>query len=182
MRNYPVNRLGWLNFIIVIWLALCVGGCSERIPPEVLQLQPESLSLRRLQTRRFDTRDEREILLACSGVLQDLGFNLDESETRVGLIVGSKHRDATDTGQVIGSVLMAALLGAEVPYDSEQKIRASIVTRPVDKQINVRITFQRLVWNNKRILWKVESLEDEKLYQEFFEKLSKSVFLQAQQI
>ena len=177
-----MRRRYLLKVFVLVCAALLLCSCAERIPPEVLQLRPESLALRRLQTRRFDTRNEREILLACSGVLQDLGFNLDESETKVGLIVGSKNRDASDTGQIIGSVLMAALLGAEVPYDSEQKIRASIVTRPVDKQINVRITFQRLVWNNKRILWKVESLEDEKLYQDFFEKLSKAVFLQAQQI
>ncbi len=180
--NLIMRRVRWQRFVFLMCVAIMAWGCAERIPPEVLQLRPESLGLRRLQTRRFDTRNEKEILLACAGVLQDLGFNLDESETSVGLIVGSKNRDATDHGQVIGSVLMAALLGADVPYDSEQKIRASIVTRPVDKQMNVRITFQRMVWNNKRILWKVESLEDEKLYQEFFDKLSKAVFLQAQQI
>ena len=71
----------------------------------------------------------QELLSAAAGVLQDLGFNIDESETKLGVIVASKDRSAVTATQVAGAVAMA-LLGAYMPVDKTQKIRVSLVTRP----------------------------------------------------
>jgi hypothetical protein len=60
-----------------------VAGCEQTIPKDALQLSPESLAQRQAQTRRFDTADEAMLLSASAAVLQDLGFNLDESETKL---------------------------------------------------------------------------------------------------
>jgi len=46
----------------------------------------------------------------------------------------------------------------------------------------VRATFQRVVWNSYGQLNRLEGLKDPELYKQFFEKLSKSVFLEAQKI
>ncbi len=162
-----------------------VAGCEQTIPKDALQLSPESLAQRQAQTRRFDTADEAMLLSASAAVLQDLGFNLDESETELGLVVASKDRDATETGQIIGSILIAALIGASVPIDKIQKIRASLVTRPFGEsgdKTAVRVTFQRVVWNTAGQVSKSEALTEPELYQEFFSKLSKSVFLEAHEI
>lgn len=164
---------------------LVVAGCQQKIPKEALQLTQESLAQRQAQTRRFDTTDEAMLLSASAAVLQDLGFNLDESETKLGLVVASKNRDATEAGQVIGAILIAALIGARVPIDKTQKLRASLVTKPFGEtgdQMSVRVTFQRTVWNNQGRVSKTEALTEPELYQEFFSKLSKSVFLEAQKI
>jgi hypothetical protein len=73
--------------------------------------------------------------------------------------------------------------GEEVPHDVEQKIRASVVTKRLGPHsCTVRITFQRTVWNNRGEISKAESLEEPELYQEFFSKLSKSVFLTAHSV
>jgi hypothetical protein len=160
-------------------------ACQQAIPPEALQLSAESLGQRQLQTRRYETRDEEKILLASAGVLQDLGFTLDESETKLGLIVASKDRDATEVGQIVAAIFIAALTGAAVPTDEKQKIRVSLVTRShgeEGKSMAVRVTFQRIVWNTQGRISRIETLEDSKLYQEFFAKLSKSVFLEAHKI
>jgi hypothetical protein len=174
-------------------LSLCVllvlpyvGSCaSNRIPKDALTLKPEALSTRQLQTRRMDTAKEAELLKAVVGVLQDTGFNLEESETQLGVLVGSKERDATDGGQVAGAILISALFGTEALYDDNQRIRASVVTRPSadnSGSLLVRVTFQRLVWNNHGVLWKLETIDDKEIYIEFFDKLSKSVFLEAHEI
>ncbi len=163
-------------------MAFALTACVQGIPEDALQLSPESLQRRQLQSRYFDTRDETAILVASAGVLQDLGFNLDESETDLGLIVGSKKRDAREAGQMVGAVMMAILFGAEVAVDKEQKIRASLVTKPSGERngrVSVRITFQRIVWNDRGEVSRVEGIEDPQIYREFFDKLSKSVFLQA---
>lgn len=193
--------------------SICVisilSGCATTIPPEALQMQPDTLANRQIQSRKFDIKSERELLSASASVLQDMGFNLDESQTSLGVIVASKSRDAKDGGQIAGAVLMGILFGAAaVSYDKDQKIRASLVTKPAvtnnpikvelttnagktikfDQQVEassgyvVRVTFQRLVWNQKGIMTKVEGINDPAIYTEFYEKLSKSVFLQAQNV
>ncbi len=162
-----------------------VAGCEQTIPKDALQLSPESLAQRQAQTRRFDTADEAMLLSASAAVLQDLGFNLDESETELGLVVASKDRDATEAGQIIGAVLIAVLTGVSVPVDQRQKIRASLITRPFgesEDKTAVRVTFQRVVWNTSGNVSKSEAMTDPEIYQEFFSKLSKSVFLEAHEI
>ena len=192
--------------------SLCIvrllAGCATQIPPEALQFQPDTLANRQLQSRKYDIKSEKELLSASNNVLQDMGFNLDESNMPLGVIVASKNRDATDSGQIAGAILMAALFRVQTNYDKDQKIRASLVTKPaatnnpiqVDvttrtgKQVKfnqsveapngyvVRVTFQRLVWNQKGVLSKIEGINDPEIYQEFFDKLSKSIFLQAQNV
>jgi len=60
---------------LLLATSLVVTGCAQTIPKEALELRPESLQLRQLQTRSFDTKDEKKLLTAGAGVLQDLGFN-----------------------------------------------------------------------------------------------------------
>ncbi len=118
-------------------------------------------------------------------MLQDLGFGLDESETKLGVIVGSKQRSAYEAGQIAGAIVMGALFGVRTSVDKEQKIRASLVTRPSGKRgkrITVRITFQCMVWNTDGQVSKVEPIDEPKIYQEFLTRLSKSIFLQAHKI
>jgi hypothetical protein len=46
----------------------------------------------------------------------------------------------------------------------------------------VRVTFSRIVWNDSNAVSKAERLEAPEMYQEFFDKLSKSLFLEEQKI
>jgi len=165
--------------------AFLLVGCQQTIPKEALELSVTSLQDRQMQTRRFETKDEEALLASSAGVLQDLGFNLEESETKLGLVVASKERDATEAGQIAGAIVMAALFGVAMPVDQEQKIRVSIASKAVNDDATehaVRVTFQRVVWNDRGQVSKSEMLKDPKMYQEFFEKLSKSVFLEAHSI
>lgn len=112
-----------------------------------------------------------------------MGFNLEESETNLGVVVGSKDRDAVEAGQVAGAVLVALLFRVNMAVDKNQKIRVSLITRQIsDKETAARVTFQRVVWDTKGQVSKTEPLDDPKLYQEFFDKLSQSVFLTAHEI
>jgi hypothetical protein len=163
---------------------LFIAGCQS-IPKDALSLSPEALAERQLQTRKYETKDEAKILAACAGLLQDLGFNLDESETGLGLITASKERSAVNAGQQVAAVLVAVLIGVYTPTDKNQRMRACVVTRPLGENgdyIAVRVTFQRVVWNTQGQVTTCESLTEPNMYQEFFDKLSKSVFLEAQGI
>jgi hypothetical protein len=164
--------------------ALAIAACQQTVPKEALQLSADSLQRRQAQTRVFETTDEAELLSASAALLQDLGFTLDESEVDLGVIVASKNRDATEVGQVVGAVAVAVLFGARMPVDDEQKIRAALVTRKLEERNGyvVRLTMQRIVWDTDGRVSKTEPLDDAQMYQEFFDKLSKSVFLEAQEL
>ena len=175
-------------WLILICLSAFVVACHNRIFEEALTLSPESLKDRKLQTRIFDSIDESEILTASAAVLQDLGFSIDETEVPCGVIVCSRDRDVTETVEVVLSItleILSILAGSptSVPYDQTQKVLASLVTTPVDNQkIAVRITFHHMVWDSDGNITKNEQIHEPQIYQEFFSKLSKSVFLVAHEI
>ena len=124
------------GLIVLLALLVSLSGCAQRIPKDALQLSPESLATRQIQTRTFETSDYSAMLGAAAAVYQDLGFSVDEAEIKLGVIVGSKQRDATSGGQVVGAILVAALTGAATHIDSTQVIRASLVIRELEGSAN----------------------------------------------
>ena len=84
--------------IILLAAMLLMVGCVRNASRDALRLSPESLANRQLQTRRFETGNTDAVLTASNAVLQDLGFNLDETSVELGVVVASKQRDATDGG------------------------------------------------------------------------------------
>ena len=243
------------KYILFVLVAIFCIGCTQKIPKQALEWQSETLADRQVQTRRFDTANNEAMLNAASSVLQDLGFSLDESEYSLGVLVGSKARDATSGAQVAGAILVAALTGAVTAVDSHQVVRVSMVMREindeksknvpsvinqnlspeviagikrdVEKAISsglkskypsevtnkiafqiaentakaltkdlsilastkydsgkstVRVTFQRIIFNNMGQVTRNEQIKDPEVYTQFFEKLSKSVFLEAHSI
>jgi len=177
-RRLSVQKLMLCGFIAVGF----VGGCASQIPKNALAMHSQSLEWRQRSTRRFHTTDEKHILSASAGLLQDMGFIIENSESDRGLIVGSVDLTAVEGGQVTGKVFVFLLLRVDVPIDRNQKVRASIVTHPSGNEIAVRVTFQRIVWNDRNNISKLEPMDYPEMYQEFFEKLSQAVFLEAQQI
>lgn len=175
------------SFTILVVTILVVGCVSP--PPHVFLITPEMLAHRQIETRRYDGIKEADLLSACANVLQDLGFQLENSESRLGVLTVIKQRDAKNAGEIIVSVLVTILSGKPVPYSKDQSIRASLVVRPVnDSNGNalpdshyVRITIQRLVRRTDNSIF-VQTLRDPNLYERFYDKLSKSVFIEAQKI
>jgi len=185
MSKYGKWAIRFSLLLITLFSILIISGCvALKVPPDALKLSPDSIKTRQLQTRSFDTNDEKKILSASAAVLQDLGFTISESESKLGLIVAAKQRTAVDEGQVAVAIAFAILTGKVMDVDKEQSIRVCLVTRPLEKSkaVAVRITFQRVVVNTAGIITKNEAVIDEDIYREFFEKLSQSVFLEANKI
>jgi hypothetical protein len=180
---------------------MAVTGCITRTQPtELFQLTPESAVNRAMQIRMFDTSNERELLSASAAVLQDLGFQIEESVREVGFLRATKERSARERGQdmtrflvAIGSTPLALFRSGPIilPVDLHQKIAASLIARPLNRdstRYEVRIMFYRVVWKGDGTAGesaippgaqRMEMLRDPVLYQTFFAKLSKAVFLEA---
>jgi len=178
------NLFGRAVLASLLLSMLALTGCAS-MPKDAFQLSTTSLEDRQMQSRKFSTLDHKLLLSSGAGVLQDLGYNIDESNVSLGVLTASKKADAKDTGQIIGAVMVALLTGSVTPTDDEQKIRICLVLQESldDPDSSVaRITIQRIIWNTQGKISRVESIKSPELYQAFFEKLSKATFLEANQI
>jgi hypothetical protein len=195
-------------------IALCIPllcatlllGCAQAVikPEDFFKLTPESLKNRALQTRIFETTNEKELLSASAAVLQDLGFQIEESEVEMGILRAAKERSAREFWQEFRRVVIVILSSAGssqggnstqiIPVDLHQQIGATLATRPLegdDSRYTVRIFFHRTLWKgdgqsgNQQIppgAQRMEAIHDGKIYQQFFAKLSKGLFLEAHEI
>lgn len=176
------------KLVITLTAATILAGCVT-LPPNAFVVTQEQLARRQIETRRYDSIKEENLLVASSNVLQDMGFTLENSETKLGFIAANKQRDATNAGEVVGAILIALLGGGATPISKDQNIRVSLIVRPVKATADntpvdshfVRVTFQRIVRRTDNSTF-VETLADKELYEGFFERLSKSVFLEAQKV
>ena len=164
-------------FFSIVFFSGCVSS------QEMLKLSESSLHERQLQTKIFETSKEGELLSASVATLQDLGFNIDEINRDFGVITCSKVRDAREVGQQIGLFFLALFGGAQTleMADHTQIIRATVVTtsKTEEAKSRVRLTVQRVIKNQRGLVTKFETVNDPEIYKSFFEKVSKSIFLEA---
>lgn len=189
----------WLFFL---GFSSLLVGCVSTPPPSAESFfvqTPETAKNRALQTRMFETANEKELLSASAAVLQDLGFQLEECIPDVGVLRAAKERSAREYDQEIYRVLIfcVGLVGQKaiiIPVDLHQQISASLVTSKSQTdatRFSVRVSFYRTIWKGSGNSgdqaippggYRLEMIYDEKIYQQFFAKLSKSVFLEAHKI
>jgi hypothetical protein len=196
-------RPAWLAAAGLVAFTLSSGCVAKTDPATLFQLAPESSAHKAVQTRHFET-DETELLSASAAVLQDLGFQISESVRELGFLRAAKERSAREYGQEItrSLLLFISSLGLVtgsntlilIPVDLHQQINASLVTRPLDAsgtRHEVRILFYRIVWKSDGMSGNqtvppgqqyVQMIRDPVLYQQFFARLSKAVFLEAHKI
>ena len=187
-----IRRLLPAMFSVLV-LPVMLGGCVQPTQPaEFFQLTPESSAHRAMQTRFFDTENDQELLSASAAALQDLGFQVEESVREVGFLRAAKERSAREYGQYRNRffIWLLSLGHVVIPIDLHQKIAASLVTRPINEahsRQEVRIIFYRAVWKgdgqaDRNYIppgeQKMEMIRDPEIYQQFFAKLSKAVFLE----
>ncbi|HXZ97421.1 MAG TPA: hypothetical protein VEG37_10330 [Burkholderiales bacterium] len=174
--------------LVAAFVVISLLGCATSRPDpaaDALVVSPDQLQRRQLETRKYTGVKEADLLAASANLLQDMGFNLEESETNLGLITAGKTRGGAGMGEIIGKAILWSF-GIPIPFDVDQKIRVSLVIRPNPQakaadEFFVRVTFQRAVRNSFEHVSR-ETLKEPELYQKFFERLSKAVFIEGQTI
>ncbi len=149
---------------------------ANRAALEIGAPRPDAAAIRQRQTARFDGVPETRLLVEATQVLQDLGFTIEESAARHGVLAGAKDRDAVETPQVVGQVALTiafALLGARYDpvWDTDQIIRATLSTQQAGARDSVlRVSFERIVTNNKGGT-RVEQLTEPEFSTGFFDRV-----------
>ena len=180
----------WRNALLVVVVVL-IAGCGG-VPKDAFRLPETALEVRQLQTRQFEKVSEIQILSASTGLLQDLGYTIDEIDKNLGVLSASKRANATNSAQVAGRIA-ADVIGCVFTYllrcnnknykktDAIQDIRLTLVVLPLtttESTHTVRVTMQRIVWDRANRISNQSTIHDAEVYQEFFTKLDKSVFLE----
>jgi hypothetical protein len=174
----------------VALLSLVLVGCAaQRLPQDALRLSESSLETRSIQTRNFEAPSENEILAASVAVLQDMGYNLEEIEKPLGVLTASKLSDADSTSEKTGLILLDMLCFAGGSTDctafsgasDSQKITVTLVVLPSlsrKGEFVSRITLQRVVFDKQKRVKYMGVIDNQEIYQQIFEKLAKSIFLE----
>jgi hypothetical protein len=176
---------GW----IVLVQATLAGCATHSIPPEALRLPESSLEIRSVQTRNFSVQSEGTILAASIAVLQDMEYNIDVLEKPLGVVTASKVSDADSSSQKAGLIFLDVLCAAGgsgtcsaySTADDSQKIIVTLVVLPSlakKDEFVARVTLQRAVFDKQSRVKLMETINDPELYQQIFQKLSNSIFLQ----
>jgi hypothetical protein len=182
-----MNAMGRIILVAVI----VVSGC-QTVPKPDLRLTQSALEIRQFQSHKFDATSEQEILMASVGVLQDMDYNIDAVELPLGVLSASKTIDASSGGEMAGLILIELLCamgggscGAMETASESQTIMLTLVVLPTlaeDGSFVTRVTLQRIVWDKQGRAKLRETIDDAEGYQQFFNKLSKSIFLEANSI
>ena len=186
-----IGRASLLGTSLLAVVVLLLGACTT-LPDDAFRLTESALEMREIQTRSYEDVSDIEILSASSAVLQDLGYGIDEIEKELGVLSASKRADARSPVETAGKIaldvvdcLLTFMLGCENDsFDSSkdvQDIKMTLVVFPnlnKDRAYSVRLTMQRVVWARNGELYDQETIIDAAVYQAFFDKLSKTVFLE----
>jgi len=167
-RLYPA-------ILVIAALSACAQDpdAANRAALEIGAPRMNAGAIRARQTAVFENVSEERLLIESTQALQDLGFTIEESAPRYGVLAGSKDRDAIETGQVVGQVALTiafALLGTSynAVYDTDQVIRATLTTQPVGaRDAQLRVSFERIVTTNQGVS-RIEELTEPEFSSGFF--------------
>ena len=177
----------------------CRADQTRPLPMEPLfQLNPTSPEDLAAQTRVYATADREAVLLASAAALQDMGYKLTGGEKEFGLLLGEKTAEVSGAGVahalseaalVTATVILSALIGSDVvtdlPEQVAQTIHVSLLvsepTRGRDRGTEVRISLDRdMHYDHGGII--PDHTELPLVYQEFFDRLSKSIYLEGERL
>ncbi len=184
-----------MHRLLLLLATLALTGC-ETIPRDAFRLSESSLQIREVQTREYAAMTDTEILSASTAVLQDMGYAIDEIEETLGVLSASKRADATDRMKLVGTLAFEGVrcvftfgIACNGKYygelDDVQDIRLTLISRPQldnENDVIVRVTIQRIIWDKKGRLSEQHTVTDSDVYAAFFDRMSKAVFLEREDV
>jgi hypothetical protein len=193
--NRSIVVLSALLAVLVCPVPVQARQTVELSMTPLFQLNPTDPADLVMQSRRFDAGESDVVLNGCLSVLQDMGYSITSGDRQLGLVTAKKRAEVLPPGLdhavaeavlVATTVLLSLLTGqdmvTDLPEQIEQTIFVSLLVSVEDEsQTLVRLSIDRdMRYDNGFII--PDHTELPLIYQEFFEKLSRAVFLEAHQL
>lgn len=166
-----MRRVRLLLGLTAIFAVGCATGAATPVPTQ--------LQIREFQTRTYDTNDVKMVMKAMLNVLQDDGFIVKNAVVDLGLLSAEKQVDIESKGEAF---VAAFFLGAAATWKKACCIDCSANISDFGTQVRVRVNFQMKVLDNKGGILKLEQIQDQKYYQDFFAKVDKGIFIEKEDL
>ena len=161
--------------MLFILLSMIMLGCATTD----VNSQKSQLQIREFQTRTYDTNDTKMVMKAMLNVLQDDGYIVKNAVVDMGLLSAEKSVDVQNNGEAFMLLLFG---GQNAVYKKASIIECSANVSEYGKECRVRVNFQVKIMDNKGGIMKIEQINDEKYYQDFFAKVDKGIFIQKEKL
>ncbi|MBL0690158.1 MAG: hypothetical protein JJV93_00570 [Alphaproteobacteria bacterium] len=138
----------------------------------------DMLSVRSMQTKNIETNSKEEITSIVIGTLQDMDYNVLESDYDLGVIVGQKISPARNLlGKFFNFILY--LLDNEISYDvSVETVITVTIDSVKNKSSRVRVSVAQITIDNFGYITDSVLIKDAVIYQSIFKKISQSSFIE----
>ena len=156
--------------IFSIAVVIILTGCVSAPKTQKTQLQ-----IREFQTRTYPEVDSKIAMKAMLNVLQDDGFIVKNAVPELGLLTATREIDVENKGKAFAA---AFFMGANARWKKNSIIDASCNVSVIKDGCKVRANFQQKILDNKGGIVKIQQIDDQQFYQTFFNKVSKSIFIQ----
>ncbi len=172
--NSSLSRIS----LAITLLLLAEGYASAG--PQRIPVTP--MGVREMQTRSFDNVDTHAAMKAAIDMLQDGGFTIERTDADLGLIVGTQAVVRKPSGglralKYVGAAFTYGLVGL-IPLNKTDELQASVnVTGIDDNSVRVRISIHRRMLDKNGRLKTADPLTEGLLYQDLFELLGRSLFV-----
>lgn len=180
-------RLRFASAGLLLMPLLLVAGCASTAS-QLFTRSEGAPAQHHFQSRQFGTPDEERVLAVCTALLQDMGFQVDEAASNLGVLSASKVRDAnrlTPRERFAVTVVSLGLLAGGYTAPLALFLMGENSAKPVN--IEVGITTRKVGQGGGQVsvgvVFKENSADiaDPAVYQEFFDQLSKALFLEARE-
>jgi len=171
--------------MLVAFALLPLGACASAGGGTAVPRSP--LQQRELESRTYST-DAKALMRAVLAALQDEGFMVRTADAELGLITATRESaqpasEALRVGRKLAIVMtygVAALLPG--PKDKSSVLEATANVAAFGSEARVRINFQLKLLENGSRAKEVQTVLDGRIYQEFFSKVDKGLFLQREKL
>lgn len=168
MRNVLVFMLAGLGALTYL------TSCATTAPaPAKAQLQ-----IRQLQTRMFETPDDKAVLKAMVNVLQDGGYMIKDANSELGILSAVReYEEKTSFWAELG----AAYTNTQGELAQNSVVEATANVSKHGEKCRVRVNFQIKTFKRNGGTKAVRQIADGQYYTKFFAKVHKGIFLDVDQ-
>lgn len=197
MQKYFLKKTYLAISIFSVFLLI---GCGASSVPDLnsVTMTPERLARQGMQSRFFEVEQSEALMRAAMNVIQDQHYTIREVNAEAGIIFADQTNELNApfrlfgmpvTGYNQGNMPGFGLSfgpsldfggGADIPYVQRHVGSISVVIYPVTdkKGYEMHVSVEIRSFLNTGMLNRVWLVKDPKLYQSFFEDISKSLYLE----
>lgn len=171
--------------VLLLFALLPLAACASAGGGATAPVSP--LQQRELESRTYANGDAKALMRAVLAALQDDGFIVRTADADLGLITATRESArpasaASKMGRTMAIVMtygIAALLPG--PKDRSSVLEATANVASLGSEARLRINFQLKRLDGSQVK-EVRTVLDGRVYQEFFAKVDKGLFLQRESL